>query len=148
MRGFTLIEIMVVVSISVIISSMIFLGLYSFGGEYNLKRTTEETVSLLERAKSLSINSYNGSKHGIYFTATSAHLFAGDVWNSDSIEYTMSYANGVSLATSSFTTSSTTVIFEKITGETNTYGSLKYYLKNNPTSSSTIQINKTGIIKR
>ncbi len=83
-KAFTLIEIILVMVVVVIISSLgvvMDMGIYKSG---LLRSEAEKISSLLRHARSLSINNINNSPHGLHFSNNGYVLFEGNDWDSRS----------------------------------------------------------------
>ena len=77
-RGFTLIEILVVVAIFTILAS---LGLFMTMDAYRATSSRSErdiVVSLLEQARSRAMNNYEGTTWGVCYLAPNYEIFSGN----------------------------------------------------------------------
>lgn len=146
-RGITLIEILVTITILLIVASIVVGSFRSVTSTYELKRVTNTVATMIEEARSYSISSKNGSKYSIRVEPTRVIRYEGTIYNSSDVNnYVFDLGSNIIVASSSFVGGTTTVTFEKITGKTYNYGSINFAISGATTSSSTISINKTGII--
>lgn len=147
-KGISLIEIIIVVAILGAISSIIFISSSNQIKYYNLQKTSEAVGSLLEKGHNRARISYNNVKHSVRIESTQAILFEGTSYSAgESSNETVTYDNGLTLASTTLNGGATTITFEKVTGATNQYGLLRFVINNASTSSSTVYIGETGIIQ-
>lgn len=147
-QGITLIELMVVISILVVLAAIIMVSFRSIINRYNLEKSTNGIITLLEKARVQSTNSKNGSKYSVYFSPTEAVLYAGTTYSPTATSnLRFEIGNGVEIATTSFAVGTNTVTFERINGTTYNWGSMKLWIINATSASSTIIIGETGIIE-
>lgn len=147
-RGITIVEVLATIAILGIVSVIVVGSFSSVTSSYKLKKITNTVATVIEEARSYSINSRNGSKYSIRFEPTKVVRYEGSVYDPNSASnYILNLDSSIIVASSSFVGGTSTVTFEKITGKTNNYGFVKFALSRATTSSSTISINKTGIIE-
>ena len=147
-NGFTLVEILIVIAIVTIILglslflSMDFYKSYSFHSEKNV------IVSILQKARSESMNNINQTPHGVYFDNTSGLkyiLFEGSSYDSAStsnIEIDSSF--GISLDSPTLPFS---IVFDQLSGDCSSCGSSGIDIVSSQGSSAfDININSEGRI--
>src|SRR4030042_64151 len=86
--GFTLIEIMVVISLLAIISTLVVFVNFSVWHSYNFRGESNLLISVLQKARSQSINNIclgsgctDGRSHGVYVQSDKYTIFQGDDWD-------------------------------------------------------------------
>lgn len=79
-RGFTLIEILAVVAIMAIISSLLLSTFFSLSGYSSLERDAAETRAYLEEARIYTQGSRLASSYGVRFAGDEIVLFKGESW--------------------------------------------------------------------
>ncbi|MCX6753771.1 MAG: prepilin-type N-terminal cleavage/methylation domain-containing protein [Candidatus Nomurabacteria bacterium] len=145
-KGFTLIEILMVIAILGIISSIVLLNLSQFRNEQLLKNTTLDVVSLLSKARQNTLSSVNSTNYGIHFDNDKAVLFTGSVYSSNnttnepvvfSSKVIIPIPSGLNIGGGS------DVIFERLTGET-VGGTIKIQLTSDSTKQKIITVGKIG----
>lgn len=148
-KGFTLIEILVVLAISAVILSILLSFLNNFSRTQALDKDYLSVVSLIEQAKSASINSKQASQYGVYFASSSAVLFKGLSYISTSSSNQIYNLNSrVSISSLNFVgSSSNQVVFDRLTGYANASGTISISLQNSTSSDKIIRIYKTGTIE-
>ena len=80
--GFTIIEILLVIGIIGIIAVMTMFVNLDFYKTYDFQSEKGKVISLLEKARSQSLNNINDSKHGVYFDSSNYTLFEGNDYGS------------------------------------------------------------------
>ena len=80
-KGFTLIELIIVIAIIVIVAGILVSPFSAFRRNQILKAETENVLSLINKARSQTLASKNDSNYGVYFTATSVVLFPGNTYD-------------------------------------------------------------------
>jgi prepilin-type N-terminal cleavage/methylation domain-containing protein len=127
-KGFTLIEILITISIIIIIISIVSPNFIEYKRQQVLKNTTEEVVSLLNKARNNTIASKESKNYGVRFFSDKVILFSGltytesvdnEVVNFDSY-VTISNDGGINL-----NGGSDEVVFSRLTGDVANYGSIK-----------------------
>jgi len=148
-KGFTLIEIMVVLALSAIILTVIITSYYDLAKKQALDKDYLSVASLLDQAKSSAINSKSASQYGVYFASSSAVLFKGQTYVSNNItNQTYLLNNRVSISALNLVGSSTDrVLFSRLTGYANASGTITLSLKDSPTTKKIIKVYKTGVIE-
>lgn len=145
-KGFTLIEILMVIAILGIISSIVLLNLSQFRNEQLLKNTTLDVVSLLSKARQNTLSSVNSTNYGVHFDSNKAVLFTGSLYSSNnatnepivfSSKVIVPIPSGLNIGGGS------DVIFERLTGET-VGGTIKIQLTSDSTKQKIITVGKIG----
>ncbi len=138
-RGFTLIEILIVIAISVIILSISIPSMGELLFVFQLNSSLNQTVFELVKARDLAIQNYNGNEYiSVYIDNNSIELINGNSINGTSIEnIPLSY--GVSItATPNF------FYFSDITGNCSAQSNIKLTAVNKATD--LISLNTLGAI--
>jgi hypothetical protein len=87
-------------------------------------------------------------KHGVKVSSTTATLFEGITYTAGTAtNQIVTFDSRVTLASMSINGGGDTIVFDKVTGSTNNYGTIRFYITNASTSSSTVTIGETGIIQ-
>lgn len=152
-KGITLIEIVIIIAIISIISSIVLFNLSLFRNEQALKNTTVDIVSILNKARENTLSSLNSTNYSVHFETDRAVLFTGSIY-SDSLS-----TNEVTIFSPSVTIPATlginisgggnNITFERLTGEVingTIDSSIVIELASDGTKQKTITINKTGVI--
>ena len=149
-KGFSLIEILIVIMVLTLISLVVIPGLINFQREQSLKNTTENIIALLNKAKSDSFSSLNSNNYGVHFTSTSATYFIGNTFDiNDPNNQEIDFEKGVVTLTSggiNLNGGGNDVIFPRLTGDTVGYGTIVIHLTSVPARQKIITINKIGSV--
>lgn len=146
--GVTFIEVVIVITIILIVSSIVVMGLSKFRNEQALKNTTVDIVSILNKARQNTLSSINSTNYGVHFDTDKMVLFTGPAYfigvatNEPSV-----FSTAVSIPTVGGLNigGGSDVVFERLTGET-VGGTIHIELISDPTKQKTITIDKTGLI--
>jgi prepilin-type N-terminal cleavage/methylation domain-containing protein len=150
-NGFTLLEILIAISIFFIILSITISITRSFSDTVNLDNAGKIIGTNIKLAKTRSISALNDTNYGVHFEDNYIVVFegsdydAGDLTNKvvdlpDGVEIEMSTIN---LAENP-TASGYNLIFDRLTGATNNFGTIKIRLIKNPSEEKQIVINSEG----
>lgn len=148
--GFTLLELLISIAIISIIVAIVMPSLYNIRDEQILKNTTEDIITTLNQARSKTLASQDSNYYGVHFESDRMVSFTGGVFsepNSSNLE--VSFDSHVSIPASggiNLNGGTSNVIFERLTGDTDSYGTIIVQLNSNPLKNKTIIIRKTGII--
>jgi prepilin-type N-terminal cleavage/methylation domain-containing protein len=150
--GFTLIEILIVVSIMAILALVSVVGLQANRGEQDLNSATRQVVGFLRQAESQSQSGEGGGTWGVYFAnATNTQPFYAFISSSTYSTATVVGYNTlpatVAYLTSTLASGATlTISFASVTGAPLASASVGIYLLAEPSQSSTISVASTGVV--
>lgn len=144
-KGFTLIEIIIAISILAVVSVMIGLSLSSFVKSQNIKNTTENVVSLISEARAKTVNGYQGLVYSVYFQSDRATLFSGTTFNSNAAtNEVLMYGSNITATTITMSDAGSVLTFSKMSGGANPYGTISMSLDGQVIK--TISVNSAGSI--
>jgi prepilin-type N-terminal cleavage/methylation domain-containing protein len=148
-KGFTLIEILIVIAISAIILAIVVNAFYSMVRTQALDRDHSSIASLIDQAKSLSINAKSASQYGVYFASSTASLFKGTSYNpADSANQNYNLDGRVTISGLNLVGSSTDqILFSRLTGYANASGTISISLKDDLINSKIIRVYSTGLVE-
>lgn len=145
-RGFTLIEMTLVMTIIAVLIGIGFVSMGRFLIEARRDQLSEEIISVLRRAKRETLSRNNGTNYGVHFDSDAFTLFPGSAYVENNPENEPHVLpDGFRLASVSLSGGGNDVVFLLFTGETNTYGSLVVEHEENLVASSTIRVYETGV---
>ncbi len=152
-RGFTLVELILVITISVVVFAATFVVQNRFLVDTYLDTHTEDVLQTLRLAQMRSITRYKDDTWGVYFNedpgGINDHfvLFKGASYASRDTDFDVitDLPDAISLSEITFTGGGNDMVFSKLTGETNTFGTLK--ISDNLDGDHTISVNNLGLIQ-
>jgi len=145
--GFTLLEVIIVLCIITIISSVTLVSLSGVGSKQSLDKSGLLVMSLLEQARSETLASKNSSEYGVHFDANQVVLFKGTVYSAgDSSNIILPLDSKVTLSNITLQGGGSEAVFQRLTGSAYNPGTLRISLISNSSVYKTITINSTGII--
>lgn len=145
-RGFTLIELLVVITILVTLSAVSVTVFSKFSTSRVLTGSIQTVLSILDEARTLTLASKGGYQYGVHFETTKIVLFKGTIYSSSDPDNDVTVLQTtVEISNITLTGSGNDVIFSRLTGKTNQDGTVRFSLVSDSNSSSTINIQTTGI---
>ena len=148
-KGFTLFEMIIVISFIILLAMIAIPSLSSFRKEQALKNTTDDIISLLDKAQSDTQISKNSTTYGVHFETNRAVYFVGSSFsepNANNIQIDFDSTVNIPSGGLSLNGGGSDVVFARLTGDTIGYGTIIVSLVSDATKQKTITINKTGII--
>lgn len=148
-RGFTLVEIMVVIGIMSLLILVVSVNIRSFQTRAQVTQAAEELASILREAQSRSMAVVNGENHGIHFNEgdNTYTLFEGTAFSEGAptnVVYSLDIS--IELTSVSLADAGNDVVFEKLTGSTADSGSVTIASKLDGSVNQTVTITNEGKI--
>lgn len=147
-KGFTLLEVMVALSILVLISVFLVSPLMSFYRRIVFNNTVENILSTLEEARKSTLSSYKSSQYGVHFESNRMVFYKGNMFvepNPDNVETTLN--NLVEIYSIIISGGGSDILFDRLTGETSNGAQLSVRLVNNPAVDRTITVYASGLVE-
>jgi prepilin-type N-terminal cleavage/methylation domain-containing protein len=144
LRGFSLVEMLIVVTILTIISAITISAFYRFREETMLDRTATQVKSFLTKARQQTLTAKNGYAYGIRFNEQQIFLYHGS-FSSSSPDLILNLDPLVAMASSSFSGNTNDVRFIKFTGEPTATGTINVTLDSDTTRYRTITVYQSGL---
>jgi prepilin-type N-terminal cleavage/methylation domain-containing protein len=145
-RGFTFVEILVVLAVLLIIATfsiIAFRSLYEGSGE---RTAVVEITDALREARNNSISSKNDTVYGVRIASTSVTRFVGNTYSAGNASNTLYMFEAGAMATGTLVNAGTDIVFARLTGMPNVTGTV-LVVGNDGTSTTTISIEATGLIQ-
>ncbi|MES2953327.1 MAG: type II secretion system protein [Patescibacteria group bacterium] len=145
-RGFTAVEILVVVAVLGIIAAIVITPFGGYRANTLLDSTASQALALLSAARTRTLASRGGMRHGVHLEAGALILFAGDTYQAGAATnepYTLDDA--VEVASITLSGGGSDILFERLTGKTSKSGSFVVRLKSDTTRLRTISVTATGL---
>lgn len=149
-KGFGVVEILIVLAILALMSTVVLPPLYNFKNQQVLKNTTEDIITLINKARMETLASKNSHYYSVHFASDRAVLFTDGVFNqNDSTNYSVIFDNSVSIPSTggiNLSGGGSDLIFNRLTGDTDQNGTIVLQLNSDTSIKKTITIRKTGIV--
>lgn len=145
-RGFTTIEILVVLGIMALLGSVVL----SAFGEYRSRQAKDAVVegalSLLAEARLDTISSKYDDTYGIRLKSNEVIYFKGATYPGDTDVNNIHFAVPTSIELGSVTLAGggDQIFYQRLSGKTDQYGTFEVRVKNNPSIRTIITISQTG----
>lgn len=145
-KGFTFIEIIIVLAILLLITLFVFVSFSSLRQNQLLNGTTENVSVFINEARSRTLASKDFSQYGIHFEASRIVVFKGTTFSEPNPEnHEFSFPQSIEISNIALNGGGINLIFQKLTGKTDQFGSVTLRVKSDPSKTKTIIINATGI---
>jgi len=146
-NGFTLFEILVVISLILIILGIAVGSSRSFSSNINLQNTTKEIGSIIKLAKSQSISALNGTHYGVHLDSSKVTIFEGDTFtDGEPTNKAYIFSKDVEIYNYNLLGGGDDIVFQRLIGLTNNSGMIDLRLRDDPTNTKQIVINTDGQI--
>lgn len=144
-RGFSLLEIIIVIAIIVLVATIIVIPFSQFRNRQTLDGAAEEFSSLIALARAKTMSSEGNARYGIHFTSSSASLFQGASFPGDN-ESANIVVNLSALVSISYTLAGggADMIFQRLTGDTTQSGTIIISLVADNTQQRVLTVETTG----
>lgn len=144
-RGFTALEILIVIAIIGILTATIMPSFMNFRRNSMLNTDTMNLITLINRARLLSVSSKDDEQYGIHLEPSKAVLFKGVTYSAGApTNETHEFSTGLTLSSFAINGGGSEVLFDKVTGAT-TQNATTTLLVTGTTSSTTVLILQTGV---
>ncbi|MDP2821033.1 MAG: prepilin-type N-terminal cleavage/methylation domain-containing protein [bacterium] len=147
--GFTLIELLIVVAIIFIVFALSVVSFRFYEKKSTLNNTVKEIVAVLKSAQNKTLASEGNSKWGVYFDSGQNRfiLFKGSEYNPEGAENEINeISERIEISALDLAGGENKIVFKRLTGETDQFGSVSLRLKENPAEIKTIYIENSGQI--
>jgi prepilin-type N-terminal cleavage/methylation domain-containing protein len=143
-RGFTLIEILLVIAILVILVSVTLPKFAEMRAHQVLRAAVEDITSVLNKARSQTLASLESSEYGVHFEADSVTIFKGDTYSvSDPDNQVIDIVSPASISSISLTGGTSNIYFARLTGAPSATGSVTV---ENGITTKTISVSAAGAV--
>ncbi len=145
--GFSLLEIVLVVSIIALLAAIVGLPFSKFRQAQALQNSANALVSILGEARTKTLAALDNTSYGVHIQSDQAILFTGTTYSpSASTNMTLLFEEPVTAQTISLAGGGSEVKFDRLKGTTDQHGTIVIALPNGQTR--TITISATGTITR
>lgn len=145
-KGFTALEILMVISIMMILVAIIISPFAAFRNSKVLDTASEETLALLSEARGNTLSAKDGYQYGVHFDAAQVVLYRGATYSSSDVNNkAVVLDSALEVSSIALVGGGTEVLFDKLTGKTSQSGSVIIRVKSDVAKSRTITIVGTGV---
>ncbi|MEX0930594.1 MAG: prepilin-type N-terminal cleavage/methylation domain-containing protein [Candidatus Paceibacterota bacterium] len=143
--GFTLLEILIIIAIVGIITVITIVVFVNLRDAEALRRDASSISSFLETARVHTISSKGNTSYGVHIENNDIMIFSGTAYDPNNVTASESLHTTVRFDSISLADGSSTIVFERISGATDNYGTIVLE-STQRVASSTITIEPTGSI--
>lgn len=139
-------ETVVVIAIGAILITAVIISFSSFRNNKTIDISSDQILSVINKARVKAVSSEDYSRFGIHFEANRIVFFKGDIFVESAfsnIQTTLSPL--VEISNISLNEGGVDMVFQKLTGKTSNFGSLRVRLKSDNNKYKTISVKSTGI---
>lgn len=145
-KGITLLEVVIVIAIIGILLTITTFSFSQFRNARALTQSRDTVISVLSEARSRTLASVNGEQYGVHILSDRVVLFVGSTYDPLSTTNELFYYESpVVLGSVSLNGGGSTIVFQKISGITNSYGTI---VLQKGSDSYTVSILPSGIINQ
>ena len=143
-KGFTIIELLIVLTILAVLVGVISLPVIRFRREQALQNTTNAVLTVINEARAKTLAGTNNTNYGVRFESDRAILFQGSTYQSTSgTNQIFLYESPVVLGTVALFGGSSEITFDRLRGTTAQHGTLQLQLPSGTTRTITVTANGT-----
>ena len=147
-KGFSLIEIVIVIAIFVVLFALTLTAFSRFNSNQALNRSVSEVTSVLNEARALTLASFDNTVYGVHLLSDSTTLFKGQTFSpSDPDNKITTISSKVSISNIVLSGGGNDIIFQRLTGKTDQDGTMTLSLVSDSSKSKTITVEVSGIIE-
>lgn len=144
-NGFSLIEILAVVSIITIVLSITILNSGNFNNSIDLENAAKSVDAKIKLAKSYSIGAKKGTNYGVHFEADKVVIFEGDVFvDGTPTNEVFVFSDKIEINFVVLAGGGSDLVFDRLVGSTGNFGSIGLRVISEPSKTKQIIINSDG----
>lgn len=145
--AFSVIEIVVIIAIGLILATITVSAFTGMRSRQALNATVEIISSTIQNSQAKTLASKKSKNYGVRFETNRLVMFEGGAFTEpNTANKEIKFSNLAEISIISLNGGGQNMVFERLTGETNQYGSITIRLKNNMSETKTITIEKTGSV--
>ncbi len=147
MKGFTILEIIISLAIFLILAVIIVFSFSPLRNNQELTNTVQETINLLNSARSKTLSSEGSSQYGVHFESSRIILFKGASFSESSPDNNVvALSSLVEISVINLNGGGNNLVFQRLTGKTNNYGTITLRIKSDVSKTKIIDIKNIGIV--
>ena len=146
-KGLTIIEIMIAIGISIILLSVVGIPFKRMNETQVLSKETANIMGVLNNVRSMAVSSKGGVSHGAHISTNEVIIFGGDTYlPGDPNNISVPLHPQVNISSISLASGASDIVFDQLTGETSSVGTITLSLVASSTQTKMITIRATGLI--
>lgn len=146
-KAFTLVELIVSIGIISLILAVVVPSISNSRNTRFLIQANQDILTALNKARSNAISSVGGDSHGVYIESNKVTVFEGSAYNQlDSKNQVTLLDKNIEINSFSLNGGGASIVFAKLSGSTNQYGTINLRVKSDTAKNKTITISRNGII--
>lgn len=146
-RGLTIIEIIIAIGISILLLTIVGLPFKRMNETQVLSKEMANVMGVLNNTRSMSVSSKGGVAHGVHLSTNEVVVFSGETYSeSDPNNVSIPLHSLVNISNISLTGGTSNIIFDQLTGETSSTGTITLSLVASSTQTKIITVRATGLI--
>lgn len=143
-KGFTLIEILIVIGIGLILLSLSLTVFVDSINYHAAEKDADSVLSYIDKARNTAMNSNDFSEYGVRFASTSISIFQGTTFSTASTTMVYNLSSRVNIFNIALSNGINDLYFNKLTGKPNATGTITFKSVSGSTTKSLI-IYSTGL---
>ena len=144
--AFSLIESVIAMAIGAVLVAGIDVSFSSFRNSKIVDISAGRILSVINEARVKTVSSEDYSRFGVHFETSRVVFFKGDIFTEPNPANTETILSPlVEISNISLSGGGVDIVFQKLTGKTGNYGSLRVRLKSDNNKYKTISVKSTGI---
>lgn len=145
--GFLLIQLVIVLVVITIISSIVVLNLSNFSEAQQLNNNVDEVTALVNEARSRTLLGEATNYYGVHLEDTKAVLFPGPSYSDGAVGNKKIVLNtAIEIESISLAGGGSDIIFTQLTGDTSQYGTFIMKRVSTTAGQKTLSVSKSGIV--
>jgi prepilin-type N-terminal cleavage/methylation domain-containing protein len=147
MKGFTILEIIISLTIFLILAIIVVSSFSSFRNNQELTNAVQETINLLNLARSKTLSSEGSSQYGVHFESSRIVLFKGVSFSESNPDNNVAvFSSLIEISAINLNGEGNNLVFQRLTGKTDNYGTITLGIKSDVSKTKIIDIKNTGIV--
>lgn len=139
-------ELLITGAIVAVVVVTIAVSFSSFSKNQGLSNATDIVLAAVNEARSKTLSSEGSNQFGVHFETAKLVVFVGPTYSDGSAtNINFNLPSAAEISATSLAGGGANILFEKITGKTDQYGSVTIRLKVNTSSTRVISINSNGL---
>ncbi len=144
--GITIIETIVSVAIMLVLFSIVSFSVSALKNNSSIAKNVAMTKAVFEEARYESISGKDNNNYGVKILSDRLVLFPGTAYDSTNVLNKTYLYDNASTTNVSINGDGTQVVYDKIVGSTNNYGTFVVRVANDASKNKTIRILGTGLV--